>query len=135
MALGNLCDLAVHDLDIGTGGNLGLDKLGKLDAVDRQGTAGGNSCATGAIEQDSTHALKLGLQQTSRGIRTGRLKRIGADELCQVIGMVGRGSHLGAHLAQLYGKPAICQLDRTFRTRQTATDNRHLIELHLQTPF
>ena len=49
--------------------------------------------------------------------------------------MVGRGAHLGAHLAQLYGKPAICQLDRAFRTRQTATDNRHLIELHLQTPF
>ena len=39
MALGNLRDLAVHDLDIGSSGNLGLDKLGKLDAVDRQGTA------------------------------------------------------------------------------------------------
>ena len=52
MALGNLRDLAVHELDIGTGGNLGLDKLGKLDAVDRQGTAGGNSRAMGAIEQD-----------------------------------------------------------------------------------
>ena len=78
---------------------------------------------------------KFALQQTSRGIRTGRLKRIGADELCQVIGMMGRGAHLGAHLAQLYGKPAVCQLNRAFRTRQTATDNRHLIELHLQTPF
>ena len=49
--------------------------------------------------------------------------------------MVDRGAHLGAHLAQLYGKPAICQLDRALRTRQTATDNCHLIELHLQTPF
>ena len=48
-----------------------------------------------AAEQHRTHALKLGLQQTSRGIRTGRLKRIGADELCQVIGMVSRGAHLG----------------------------------------
>ena len=52
-----------------------------------------------------------------------------------MIGMVGRGAHLGAHLAQLYGKPAVCKLDRALRTRQTATDNRHLIELHLQTPF
>ena len=52
MTLGNLRDLAVHDLDIGTGGNLGLDKLGKLDAVDRQGATGGNSRAMGAIEQD-----------------------------------------------------------------------------------
>jgi hypothetical protein len=118
-----------------TGGNLGLDKLGKLDTVDRQGTTGGNSRATGAIEQDRAHALKLGLQQTSRRVRTGRLKRIGADELCQVIGMVGRGAHLGAHLAQLYGESAVCQLDRAFRTRQTATDNRHLIKQHLQTPF
>ena len=30
-------------LDIGTSGNLGLDKLGKLDAVDRQGTTGGRA--------------------------------------------------------------------------------------------
>ena len=52
VTFGNLRDLAVNDLDIGTGGNLGLDKLGKLDAVDRQGTAGGNSRAMGAIEQD-----------------------------------------------------------------------------------
>lgn len=49
--------------------------------------------------------------------------------------MVSRGAHLGAHLAQLYGKTAICQLGRALRTRQTATDNYHLIELHLQTPF
>ena len=49
--------------------------------------------------------------------------------------MVGRGAHLGAHLAQLYGKPAVCQLNRALRTRQTATDNRHLIKQHLQTPF
>jgi len=49
--------------------------------------------------------------------------------------MVGRGAHLGAHLAQPYSETVVCQLDRAFRTRQTATDNRHLIELHLQTPF
>ena len=60
MTLGNLRDLAVNDLDIGTGGNLGLDKLGKLDAVDRQGATGGNSRAMGAIEQHRTHALELG---------------------------------------------------------------------------
>ena len=60
MTLGNLRDLAVNDLDIGTGGNLGLDKLGKLDAVDRQGATGGNSRAMGTIEQHRTHALELG---------------------------------------------------------------------------
>jgi len=49
--------------------------------------------------------------------------------------MVGRGANLGAHLAQPYGEPAICQLNRALRTRQTATDNRHLIKQHLQTPF
>lgn len=52
-----------------------------------------------------------------------------------MIGMVSRGANLGAHLAQLNGKTAVCQLDRAFRTRQTATDNRHLIKQHLQTPF
>ena len=52
MAFGNLRDLAANDLDIGTGGNLGLDKLGKLDAVDCLGATGGNSRAMGAIEQD-----------------------------------------------------------------------------------
>ena len=61
MALGNLRDLAVHDLDIGSSGNLGLDKFGKRNAVDRQGTAGGNGRAMGAIEQHRTHALELGL--------------------------------------------------------------------------
>ena len=61
MALGNLCDLAVHDLDIGSGGNLCLDKLGELNAVDRQGTAGGDGRTMGAIEQHRTHALELGL--------------------------------------------------------------------------
>ena len=60
MALGNLRDLAVHDLDIGSGGNLGLDKLGKRNAVDRQGTAGGNGGTMGAIEQYRTHALEFG---------------------------------------------------------------------------
>ena len=135
MALGNLRDLAVNDFDIGSGGNLGLDKLGKLDAVDRQGAAGGNGRTMGAIEQHRSHALKLGLQQAGSRVRAGRLKRIGADELRQVIGMVGRRTHLRAHLAQLYGEPAICQLNRAFRSRQTATDNRHLIKQHLQTPF
>ena len=61
MALGNLRDLAMHDLNIGSGGNLGLDKLGKRNAVDRQGTASGNGRAMGAIEQDRAHTLKLGL--------------------------------------------------------------------------
>ena len=135
MALGDLGDLTVDNLDIGASGNLGLDKLGKLDAVDCQGAAGRNGCAMSTVEQNRAHTLELGLQQAGGGIGTGRLKRIGADELCQVIGMVSRGAHLGAHLTQLYGKPAVCQLDRAFRTRQTATDNRHLIELHLQTPF
>ena len=54
MALGNLRDLAVNDFDIGSGGNLGLDKLGKLDAVDRQGAAGGNGSTMGAIERSSS---------------------------------------------------------------------------------
>ena len=135
MTLGDLGDLTVDNLDIGAGGNLGLDKLGKLDAVDRQGAASGNGRTMSAVEQHRTLALELGILQTGGGIGTGRLKRIGADELCQMIGMVGRGAHLGAHLAQLYGEPAICQLNRAFRSRQTATDNRHLIELHLQTPF
>ena len=31
MTLGNLGDLAVDDLDIGAGGNLSLDELGKID--------------------------------------------------------------------------------------------------------
>ena len=88
-----------------------------------------------AVEQHRTHALELGLQQAGGGIGTGRLKRIGADELGQMIGMVGRRAHLRTHLAQLYGEPAICQLNRTFGSRQTATDNRHLIKQHLQTPF
>ena len=88
-----------------------------------------------AVEQHRAHALELGLQQTGGGIGTGRFKRIGADELRQVIGMVGRRAYLRAHLAQLYGEPAICQLNRAFRSRQTATDNRHLIKQHLQTPF
>ena len=61
VALGNLRDLAVHDLNTGSGGNLGLDKLGKLDAVDRQGTASGNGRTMGAIEQHRTHTLELGL--------------------------------------------------------------------------
>ena len=61
MALWNLRDLAVNNIDIGAGGNLSLDKLGKLDAVDRQGAAGGNGRAMGTIEQDRAHALKLGL--------------------------------------------------------------------------
>ena len=135
MTLGNLGDLAVDDLDIGAGGNLSLDELGKLDAVDRQGAAGRNGRTMSAVEQHRTHALELGLQQTGGRIGTGRLKRIGADELRQVIGMVGRRAHLRAHLAQLYGEPAICQLNRAFRSRQTATDNRHLIKQHLQTPF
>ena len=43
MALGDLGDLAVNDLDIGAGGNLGLDELGKLDAVDRQGAPAGTA--------------------------------------------------------------------------------------------
>ena len=125
----------MDDLDIGAGGNLGLDELGEFHAVDRQGTAGGNGGAMSAVEQHRTHTLELGLQQAGGGIGAGRLKRIRADELRQVIGMVGRRAHLRAHLAQLYGKPAICQLDRAFRSRQTATDNRHLIKEHLQTPF
>ena len=61
MALGNLRDLAMHDLNIGSGGNLGLDKLGKRNAVDRQGTAGGNGRTMRAIEQYRTHTLELGL--------------------------------------------------------------------------
>lgn len=43
MTLGDLGDLTVGDLDIGAGGNLGLDELGKLDAVDRQGAASGTA--------------------------------------------------------------------------------------------
>ena len=61
VALGNLRDLAVHDLNTGSSGNLGLDKLGKLDAVDRQGTARGNGRTMGTIEQHRTHTLELGL--------------------------------------------------------------------------
>ena len=132
MALGNLGDLAVNDLDIGTGGNL---ELGEFNTVDRQGAASGNGSAMSAVEQHRTHTLEFGLQQAGGGIGSGRLKRIGADELRQVIGMVGRRGHQRPHLAQPYGKPAICQLHRAFRSRQTATDNRRLIKQHLQTPF
>ena len=51
----------MNDLDIGAGGNLGLNELGELDAVDRQGTAGWNGRTMGAIEQHRAHALELGL--------------------------------------------------------------------------
>ena len=74
MTLGDLGDLTVGDLDIGAGGNLGLDELGKLDAVDRQGAASGNGRTMSTVEQHRTHALELGLQQTGGGIGTGRLK-------------------------------------------------------------
>ncbi|MFR7797372.1 MAG: hypothetical protein ACLU37_03910 [Collinsella sp.] len=52
MALGNLRDLAVHNLDIGTSGNLGLDKLGKLDAVDRQGATAGTAARWAQSSKD-----------------------------------------------------------------------------------
>ena len=48
MALGDLGDLAVNDLDIGAGGNLSLDELGECNTVDRQGATSGNSRAMGA---------------------------------------------------------------------------------------
>ena len=71
MAFGNLRDLAVNNLDIGAGGNLGLDELRKLDAVDRQGAAGGNGRAMGTSSAFNKPAAESGrvdlneLEQTS----------------------------------------------------------------------
>ncbi len=116
---------------------LGRNSLGdaprKLDAVHGQRVAGGHSGLIRNAQKRRARPPHLLLQQPRRRVGRLALERVGADQLAELDGLVGRRQprlavHDGPHLVEIHLAAQPRRGQRRFRPGQSAAD--HANSLH-----
>ena len=113
------------DPNVGVARQRVCDSLGKRNTVHGQCAAGGNSMRLGAPQDQTVQAAKLLLQKSHGVGKRVAPEGIGAYQLSEQIGSVGRGHLVRLHLHQFHGKPELRQLPGRFTAGQARADHRY----------
>ena len=121
--LRDLGDFLLDDGDVGMVSDLLGDHLGKAHTVNGQTAAGFHAGRLGALHDDAAHAAQLFLQQADGVLQPVAAQRVGANQLCEIFGMMGRALLGGTHLVEFYLDAPLCQLPGGFRACQACADD------------
>lgn len=124
-------DFFAADFDLWVGCDEVGDAAGELDAVYGEGVAGGNGTGVGGLQEEATGATHLLFEQPGRGVFTFALERVGADELCEVGGLVSFGGAQRPHLGEDDVATEVGSLKGSFGAGETAADYVNLFHLCL----
>jgi len=116
--------LLARDGDQGMSGERRRDGRREGVTVDRQRAAGRHLVGIGGPHDQRSEAAHLGVQQADRiGGGIVGAERVGADELGQAVGPVGRGGVDGPHLVDHHGNTAGGDLPSGFAAGESAADD------------
>ena len=122
-ALRHLGDFLLDDGDVGMVSDLLGDHLGKAHTVNSQTAAGLHTGGLGALHDDAAHTAQLFLQQADCVLQAVAAEGVGADELCEIFGMMGGTLLGGTHLVEFYLDAPLGQLPGGFRACQACADD------------
>jgi hypothetical protein len=128
-----ILQLFAHDPDTWLGLQRTRHVIREQVSIYRQRAAGGNSPPVRDTQQKAAEVPHLGLQDAVRSVQVLRLEGIGADDLGQVIGLVGRRRTGGTHLVQVHAVPQGHKLPRRLGPGETAADHRDPSLVHPDT--
>ena len=102
----------------------GGDRGGESVAVHRQRPAGGHLVGVGRAHDQRAEPAHLLMQEADGGLFVVvGAEGIGADQLGQLLGLVGLGGALWAHLVQRHRQPALGDLPGRLGACEAAADN------------
>src|SRR5207248_377133 len=117
-------ELARDTPDAGAG-EAALDRRGEGVPVDAQILSGWDARAIGRLQHERSELAELLLQETGGDLGDRGLERVRADELGGARGAVRRRRLLRTHLQQVDRDPAMGELPRRLRPRETRADDEN----------
>ncbi len=118
------CNFAAFNCDQWVGFDAAGDFAGEAFTVHSESTACGHLMVLGDIHDEGSHHAHFFMQQ-AHGIlfMIVAAERVGADEFCKVVGLVGVGCDVGAHFVQDDGDACICSGPGGFAAGHAAADD------------